>query len=258
MGLGKRIWQLWQLKTLVVLTLLLSLLVSVWSVANISLIPLKLTPRALQMATATTHVIVDTPQSSVLDLRQNTYSLQALTQRAVLLGNVMANGQVRETMARKVHVTPDRLQISAPLTPKEPRAATGAENQKKTSDILKSTDQYRLAIEANPTVPVLDIYSQAPTAEAAATLANASVAALRDYLKTIASDQSIPSDDQIRLLQLGHAKGKVINNGIDYQAALLAFLLTFAFGSATVIAISRVGRGWQMAALAEQQEQAAT
>ena len=34
----------------------------------------------------------------MLDLRQNTYSFEALTQRAILLGNVIANGQVRATV----------------------------------------------------------------------------------------------------------------------------------------------------------------
>ena len=46
------------------------------------------------MASAATHVVVDTPTSTLLDLRQNTYSLEALTSRAVLLGNVIANGEV--------------------------------------------------------------------------------------------------------------------------------------------------------------------
>ena len=58
------------------------LIVAVWSVAKISLLPPRLTPRALEMATATTHVVVDTPKSTVLDLRQNTDDLQALTERA--------------------------------------------------------------------------------------------------------------------------------------------------------------------------------
>jgi hypothetical protein len=245
-------WTLWQLRSFVAVAFLLSVLVATWSVAGISLFPPKLTPRALEMATATTHVVVDTPRSSVLDLRQNTYSFEALTQRSVLLGNVMANGEVRMAIARKVHVAPDVLEISAPLTPKEPRAATGAENQKKTSDLLKSTDQYRLSIEANPTVPVLDIYAQAPSPQVAATLANAAVAALRDYIHSLAVSQTIPSGDQIRLLQLGHAEGKVINGSIDWQVAFLAFAFTFAFACATVIAISRIRAGWELAELAEQ------
>jgi hypothetical protein len=253
MGIGKRFRTLWHLRVFVAAALVLSLLASVWSVANITLSPLSLKARSLQMATATTHVVVDTPRSTVLDLRQNTYSLQALTQRAVLLGNVMANGQVRDAIARQVHLDPALLEITAPLTPKEPRAATGAEDQKKTSDLIKTTDQYRISIEANPTVPVLDIYAQAPNAKSAAILANSSVAALRDYIQSLAVSQMIPTGDQIRLLQLGTAKGKVINKSIDWQVAFLTFMITFALSCATVIALSRIVRGWKLAAHAEQQ-----
>ncbi len=253
MKLGSRLWTLWRLRPFVAVAVVVSLLAAVWSVANISLIPLRLTPRALEMATATTHVVVDTPRSSVLDLRQNTYSFEALTQRAVLLGNVMANGRVREAIAARANVPVDQLQVAAPLTPRQPRAQAGSVAAKHASDMFKTTDQYRLSITANPTVPVLDIYSQAPNAASAAVLANASVSALREYLAGLAATQRIPPADQIRLLQLGQARGKIINKGIDWQVGLLAFVLTFALACASAIFISRVLRGWRVAARADRE-----
>jgi hypothetical protein len=251
-GLGKRIWTLWRLRPWVAGCALLAVVVAVWSVANISVAPPGLTPRALEMATATTHVVVDTPRSSVLDLRQNTDSLLALTQRAVLLGNVIANGAVRAAIANRANVPVDALQVAPPLTPQQPLPQAGSPNSSVT-DIVKSTNQYRLSIQANATVPILDIYAQAPTATSAALLANAAVDALREYLAGLAAVQQTPPQDQIRLLQLGRARGQVINQGIEWQVALLAFALTFSLASATVIFFSRVRRGWRVAALAEQQ-----
>jgi hypothetical protein len=251
-GLGKRIWTLWRLRAHVLVCLMLAILAAVWSVADISLAPLQLRSRALEMATGTTHVVVDTPRSSVLDLRQNTYSFEALTQRAILLGNVMANGPVQQAIADRANVPVEVLQVSAPLTAKEPRATTGsADRQKKTGDIFKSTDQYRLSIQANPTVPVLDIYAQAPTAAGATVLANASVDSLRTYLEGLAASKQVPAKDQIKILQLGRARGTVINEGIDWQTSFLAFWLTFGFACATVIFVSRIRQGWRTAALAE-------
>ena len=98
MSLGKRIWRLWQLRRWVAIVIVVALVAATWSVAKISLLPPKLSPRSLEMATATTHVIVDTPTSSVLDLREDTGSFQAMTQRAILLGNVIANGAVRQAI----------------------------------------------------------------------------------------------------------------------------------------------------------------
>lgn len=251
MGFGKRIWELWKLRPYVAVAAAFALVVAVWSVASISIAPPRLTPRALEMATGTTHVVIDTPKSTILDLRQDTYSLEGLTQRAILLGNLMADGPVREAIARRAHVPVDALQIAAPLTNKEPRAQSGSASEKHASDILKSTDQYRLSIQANPTVPVLDIYSQAPNAEGAAVLANAAVDGLRAYLTDLATSEQTPDSDRIQLVQLGRAHGDVINRGIDLQTAFLAFILTFAMASATLIFVSRVIRGWRMAELSE-------
>lgn len=243
-------WTLWQLRPWVLASALLALIVAVWSVDKISLLPPRLTPRDLEMATATTHVIVDTPVSTVLDLRQNSDDIEALTQRAVLLGNVIANGRVAAAIAQSAHVPVNVLQVTPPLTPAQAVPLAGASNNSVT-DIAKSTNQYRISINVNPTVPMLDIYTEAPTATSATVLANASVNELRAYLATLAVEQHIPAADQTRLLQLGRAQGAVINHGIEWQVAVFAFALTFALACATVIFTSRIRRGWRMASIAE-------
>jgi hypothetical protein len=232
-----------------------ALVVAIWSVYAISLFPPKLMPRNLQMATATTHVVVDTPTSSVLDLRQNSYDFDAMTQRAIVLGNVIANGSVRESIARAAGVPSQRLEVTAPFTRRQPRSV-GAANQKKTSDIFASSDQYRLNIQANPSVPMLDIYAQAPNAKTAETLANAAVDGLRKYLENLASTQQIPAKDQLRPLQLGRADSAVINGGVEWQVAVLVFLLAFSLASATTIFVTRVARGVRVAALADRRSAA--
>ncbi len=218
---------------------------------QISVIPPRLTPRSLQMATATTHVVVDTPRSSILDLSQDTYVLEALRQRAIVLGNVPAQGAVRMAIARRAQVPVDSLQVTPPLTATQPRVVEGSANQKHATDILASTDQYRISIQTNPTVPMMDIYSQAPTAQKAEIMANAVVDELRAYLARVAVAQRTPEADQISLVQLGRANGAVINDGIKWQVGLLAFVLTFSVACATVILFSRVREGWRTAELSE-------
>ena len=171
-------------------------LVAVWSVAKISLSPPRLTPRALEIASATTVVVVDTPISSVLDLRQNTYDFQALTQRAVLLGNVIANGTVRQAIAARVHIPVTALQVAV-RRPRSNRAPNPDREQPSVGDITKSTNQYQLSIQVNPTVPILDIYAEAPMPDRAATLANAAVDGLHDYLAQLGADpaDSVPGPD---------------------------------------------------------------
>ncbi len=242
---------LWGRRPWVAASLVLALLMGVWSVVQISVIPPRLTPRSLQMATATTHVVVDTPRSSILDLSQDTYVLDALRQRAIVLGNVPAQGAVQMAIAHRAQVPVDSLQVTPPLTPTQPRVVEGSSNQKHATDIFASTDQYRISIQTNPTVPIMDIYSQAPTAQKAEIMANAVVDELRAYLARVALAQGTPKADQISLVQLGRANGAVINDGIKWQVGLLAFVLTFFFACATVILFSRVREGWRTAELSE-------
>ena len=96
---------------------------------------------------------------------------------------------------------------------------------------------------------MLDIYSQAPNAKSAEVLANAAVDSLRTYLNEVAMVQETPPNEQIKLLQLGRAQGKVINKGIEWQVVFVTFLLAFAASCATVIFIARVREGWRSAAL---------
>ncbi len=251
MKAGKRIRELWRKRPLIAASAVFAFVVAIWSVAHVSILPPRIESRSLEMATAATHVVVDKPRSTILDLREDTYSLEALRQRAVLLGNVAANGDVRDAIALHAGVPSDELQIEPPLTPDQPRAVVASSDRKHATDLLASTDQYRLTIEANATVPVLDIYAQAPDAESAALLANTAVHQLRQYLTELAASERTPESHQVRLLQLGRAEGQVINAGIDVQVTILVFVIAFMVACATLIAVSRVKNGWRAEALRE-------
>jgi hypothetical protein len=252
MKVGAHLRELWEVRGWVVACAAFALVMSVWSVAHISFVPPGLTPRALKMATATTQVVVDTPKSTLVDLRQDTYVLDGLTNRALLLGNVMASPAVRADIARRAHVPFDQLQVVPPLTAKQPRVLAEAGNEKRTTDILKLNGAYRLDIRANPTVPFLQVYAQTPTASSAAALANAAVGGMESYVADLARSTQTTDTNQIRLTQLGKAHGKVINEGIDKRVAALVFVMAFAVSSAAVIWARRVRAGWRVAALAEQ------
>jgi hypothetical protein len=249
MGFGARLHELWHIRTWVAVCVVLAVLAAVWSVAQISVFPPSLTSRSLKLATATTQVVVDTPKSTLVDTRQDTYSLDALTNRAVLLGNVMASQPVRAAIARQAHVPFSALQVLPPLTPKQPRALSEAGNERKTSDILKLNDQYRLVVQANPTVPFLQIYAQAPDARSATAIADAAVDSMKIYLTEVAGAARTPDGEQIKLVQLGRAHGSVIDPGITWRVALLTFFITFSILCATAIFIRRVREGWRVAVL---------
>ena len=251
MRLGMYLHELARSRIGLAISLAIALLAAMQILFSISLFPPRLETRSVDVATASTHVLVDTPRSTLTDLRQDVYEIRSLSQRAVILGNVMASPPVREFIARRVDVAPDGISATGPLTLEQPREIASAENEPHTSDILQPPDEYRLSIRANPTVPVLDVYSQAPDAEAARGLADAAVDGLQDYLDAVALERRTPADDQVDLQQLGRARGGVINPGAGLAIALVVFALVFTGCSVGVLLIARVRRGWAASEPAE-------
>jgi hypothetical protein len=244
MQLGIYLRELWDRKLGLLAVLLVALVVAT-RVSGGSLLPPRIGGGSMDVASASTHVVVDTPRSTIIDLRQTTNSFAEMTNRALLLGNVMASTPVRSYIAESAGVPPEALKITPPTTPEEPRQIADETNQPKSTDILKAPDEYRLSIHANPTVPVLDLYAEAPTQAAAINLADGAVEGLRDYLIEISTKHGTPASVEVRLVQLGRATGAQINPGASLQVTALAFLFTFALGCAVVIFYSRVRRGFQ-------------
>jgi hypothetical protein len=252
MQLGMHFRELARMRLALALSFVLALFVAVSVTYKVSLLPPHVGPRSLEMGTASTRVLVDTQKSLVLDIRYGIGDFDSLTERGVLLGNLMASAPVREYIARRAHVPAQAIRATTPMTPDFPRPLAAEGEQKHTSDLLRSTDQYRLNIQANPTVPIIDVYAQAPSAKAAEQLANGAVDGLRDYLNATArvQDKGI-GDNQPLLSQLGRAHGEVINNGVRLQVLLLAFGFVFALCCAVSLFVGRVRRGWKLADEAE-------
>jgi len=248
MRFGMHLHELARQRIGLTLSFALALFVALSVTYKVSVFPPGLHNRDLEMGTASTHVMVDTSRSLVLDIRYGTGDFDSLTARAVLLGNLMASAPVREYIARRAHVPATDIQATTPLTPDFPRPLAGEGEQKHQSDLVRSTDQYRLNIQANPTVPVIDVYAQAPNAQAAEQLANGAVDGMRDYLAAAAGQASGASaDNQPRMTQLGRAHGTVINQGIRLQVLLLSFLFVFALCCLVTLAVGRIRRGWWLA-----------
>jgi hypothetical protein len=250
MQLGRHLRELWQFRLGLVASVLLAVFAALWSVGQVGLFPPSVKPRSLEIAAASTTVLVDTPKSAILDLSVSTYDFTAYTNRSLLVGNIMASPPVRRYIARRAHVPADVLQVASPVTPDFPRPLASS-GEKHSSDLLKSPDEYRLSVQSNPTVPVVDVYAEAPTAEAAQQLANGAVDGMKDYLRDLGRKQGIPPDEQVTLQQLGSAKGGVIDPGISRKVALLTFLFVFAGSSMAVMALARVRQGWILEAKRE-------
>lgn len=246
MRFGIYLRELSRLRAGLALSVLVAAIAALWSVAAITLLPPRLHSRSLEMASAYTQVMVDSSRSALFDLGMSTDDLQNITDRALLLGSLTTSPPVIADIAARVGVPADVLQVQAPRTPTQPRVTAVAGRSNGPLDLVRSTNQYRLDVEADPVVPFLDIYAQAPTADAAGRLANGAVAALASYLQAIEASERTPPAERIELRQLGRAQGKVINGGIDVALALLTFFIVFSAGCLLSFAFARIKRGWRL------------
>jgi hypothetical protein len=253
MRLGLHLRELTRQRTALALSFVLAVFLALSVSSKVSIFPPRVQPRDLEMGTASTRVLVDTSKSLVLDIRYGTGDFDSLTDRAVLLGTLMASLPVRQYIARRAHVPADAITATTPLTPDFPRPRPGDGPVKRQSDLLRSTDQYRLNIQANPTVPVIDVYAEAPDARSAQELANAAVDGLRDYMtQVVGTVRGLRADEQPLLTQLGRAHGSRINGGVRVQAFLLAFGFFFTLCCLVTFFVDRVRRGWRVAARLEE------
>jgi hypothetical protein len=244
--LGRQLRELSGMRVGLAISAVLAVFAGFWAADRISLSPPGLKPRALQMAAASTEALVDAPRSSVLDLSVDTYDLQSLTNRALLVGNVMASAPVRRYIARRAQVPEDRLQVLAPLTVDFPRPLS-TELHPKPTDLFASPNEYRVSIEVNPTVPALDIRTQAPTTAEAARLASGAIAGMQDYLRDLGRSQNVKPTLQVHLVELGAPRAGVLARRAGLTIAILAALFTFIVSCCAVVAISRTRRGWVQA-----------
>jgi hypothetical protein len=193
---------------------------------------------------AATHVLVDTPQSTTVDLRQGTYDIEGLTNRALLVSNAMASPAVRERIASQVGAPVNAIRIDTPLNAEYPEGVAesggpqGAEG-------LSQAMPYRLDIQANPTVPVIRIDAEGPAPDAAVKLADAAADGLESYLAVIARRDATPPDSRINLVQLGRAQPVAASSGAGPVLTLFVFALILAAASATVLFVTRVRKGWR-------------
>ena len=241
MKLGMLLHKLWHTRAVLIPSVVIAVLAAILSAFKLG--PGGIQPRALGMSTAQTQLLVDNPSSIVLDLKQGSYQLQQLAQSATLLGNVLVSIPVQQDIARRAGIPVSSLMTTAPATPQSPSALT-TPSQRKTTDILASNNQYRINVQANPTVPMLTVYTEASSPAMATALANAAVASLRDYVNMV--DAGIPAGQRVNIYQLGRAEGGPVTGGLRLELVVLVFLFALALSSAAGLAIVRVREGWKL------------
>jgi hypothetical protein len=244
MEFAKTLKILWKRRRLVALGALVATIAAILSIYTVSLFPPAVHNRTNVFATASTQLLVDTPDSAFADLANEMTPLET---RASVFARFLATPVALELIAREAKVPLDSIEaqgpydINLPVINQEPTA------DKRSSQIIGEGALYRLRFENNPVLPIVAIFSQAPTEDGALALADAVPRALRTYVQQIQARQQTPPERRVVIRKLGNATGGTVNAGADVQIAALVFLVVFGGWCMLLIPAQTLARGWRQA-----------
>jgi hypothetical protein len=219
-----------------------ALLAAVASVAQVSLFPPGLAMRDLQRGAAVTRLLVDLPQQERGHVSAPQF--EAMSKRASLIANLLASPPVLHRIAAELGVPDDEVSATTEITEGVPLALVEPNEEKRANQILLSHDGYRLDLQANPTLPIVDIYAQAPTSGAAGNLADAVATAGNEYLGALAERSRFPLDNRVQLKQLGAAESAAISPTAPIEIAALTFIVVFGISFGLLFGGAAIRRGW--------------
>ena len=234
----------WRLPAIFAVSTLIAIFSALATANTISLMPPGIHARHAQIAGAALHVLVDEPDSKIADPRATSTDFIVITKRTDVLASMLASPPVVDIIARRIGVPAAQISALPRLTSRVPDALRDPNLERHANDIIQSHKPYRLEIQADPDLPVLNVFAQAPTPQAAEQLANSTVDSLREYLHALAVRHRVGPPDPIVMQPLGRARGGVINGHVGIQIAALAFLLGFGVSLGSLLLARRARRGW--------------
>jgi hypothetical protein len=238
--------ELWGRKRWLVAGVLVSLVCAVYSVDRIHLFPPKLVARNLQYSSASVQVIVDTPNSFVGNMGEN---VSAGIDRATIFANLMASPGAMDVVGRYAGIPGDEIWAAGPVDPTQQRVVVEPTATKRDYQVAGESLPYRIEFLTDPTLPIISVYTQAPSTAQALALANGSVSALSLIVHQQQSAQSVPADARVTIRTIGPANGGVVNAGITKKLAALVFVAVLVGWCVLVLLLVRLRANWRRSAV---------
>jgi hypothetical protein len=242
MELARALKALWKRRRLFVLGVVIAAIVATLSAFTVGIFPPSLTPRTNTFATASTQILVDTPNSAFANLEEE---VEPLNTRAAVFSRFLASPLAITLIAREAGLPANAIEGQGPYEQNLPVFEQEPTAEKRSSQIIGERALYRLRFENNPDLPIVTVFAQAPTAAGAHKLADAAPEALSSYISHIQVAQHTPAKRRVIVPQLGDATGGTVNGGANAQIAALVFFVVLLFWCLLLIPAHTIARGWR-------------
>jgi len=211
------------------------------SLATFSLFPPGIQMRNLADGGAVTHAAIDLPPGR---RPASLTGFESQAKRMNLIANLMTGEPVLDRVARLIGADPEQISATTQITENVSRSFIEPDAERRAAEIRASHDPYKLEIQARPSLPVIDVYAQAPSVGAAERLADASIQAANGYLRDLAKREGDAGRAPVTLTRLSAAQGETLDPTARPLIALLTFLVAFLVCFGLLVALAQVRRGW--------------
>jgi hypothetical protein len=190
-------------------------------------------------------VLVDAPSSALANLDAPSDTLLSVAQT---LANFAPNPAVLDLIGKHAGLSGSQIYAQGPTTLDLPRVIQEPTDLQRNVQVDHETVPYRLQFNQNPNIPVINILAQAPSAAAATTLADATVAGLREYIGQLEAEGKVVTNHRVVLRQLGAATASVDAPSASKTLAILAFMGVFVLWCVLMLAGARGLEIWRRSA----------
>jgi hypothetical protein len=226
---------------------LVGLICALSTTYSLSLAPPGLHARQQTIAAAGLHVLLADQQMPFDSPKVSGGDILTMTKRAALFANIMVSDPTIDDMARRLGIPPSRIGAVSRLTGGAPAAMLDPDLERHASEVIASRKDFRIDVQPDPILPVINVYANAPSPDGAVALATAAVDALQDELSVWSAHHQPNDHGRLVLRHLGEPRGAIVNGKTRPQVMLLTFVLAFALALAAMAAAPSVRRGWRAA-----------
>ena len=241
MEIGYIVSELWRLKKWVAAGLAVAFLASMSVLYDLPSFKTK----SFELGAASTEVIVEPANSPLGLLGADPQTASSLVTQAGLYASLLGAPPVKQIIGEKAGIPAGLIATTGQPTGQGGQTGREIAAEQRGSELVAEANSYRILSSTRNDLPLISIFTQAPTAEEAARLANAAVAGLTTYVDDIAAKERVVG--RLRLRQLGEATGGSITNHASAKVAAMAFVGAFAAWCVLVLVTTRLRSSWRAA-----------
>jgi len=226
--------RLWEERIAAIACAVLAVVVAIVATFHISFSPPSLKPRALQMGTAGTTLLVDGRHSSLGAVNSKSSRLASLAGDYTELTN---SQPIIGPVAHALGVDPAAVGVQVQITSAVPLAQQQPLEPQVGTEILATRRRYYLVARNDAGSQTIEFFAQAPTGRQAVLMVTTATRALRRMIATEARQAKVPRSQQAVIRTIGDVSGGTLNSHVSEEAAVLIAVLAWALAMTAFITI---------------------